>query len=807
MISIFFLENYGLTHNIAKKVSEAGLSLIDFLVKNNIKLYSKQITSSNRNKVFSAIQRWITDDRINTDIFDDVIMLKSVDKFVHSRIFQTNKTISELKIEIELKAKEGNLSVTTNKVNQLINEYENSLSKSEEIRVWEAFVVFLQNPMISIQDIEYYELDSEIFLKLEKMDLIFSDGEIRYLNVENLFEKDIFITYFKIDENMFPKKEDSDKVLSLYDYLKTDFKDKELFLQRINGLTLQEIGDKAGITRERVRQRLTKVKKSLPDLMEVDTYGELYREYEISKEIFINIFNQDEKIYNLLSFLFSKGKKNIIGKILNGDYPQKSKDYVMNVSRKVQIGTDIKIATKENALVEVMKENKDLQTYLTKDEMFYLYNEHVRAYPKLVITKKKNLTAVADNSRSIIKSLSKGYRFFEGDLSYDEVQFLKNIITELSPGAYNMNYVFVNNKDFMEQINILDGSELHNLYHKFNIQIPNMILGRNPEFIFDITSKKDFIFQKIKFFHGRTVDEFVDYLNSDYGLQKLSTKSYLSNNFSDYIENKIIFIDLENYSDIETIFENFLNDEIYLYEDFEKIIKDNSLITKVTPLLISRLGFRNRGTLVIKKKYSSAKNALASKILSGKIFYADKKIYKTQDFYSVLLELEKEFKVIKIGENKYLNTSILKDKGFNFGKFQKFLERIDNFTEYDSYFSIKSLINSGFRDVLIDEGFELITLDRLISILDIFKPVTNSFPTLYHKGDKKFLNDFLLDSLLEYGSVNIEDFTDDINERYGLNLEEASIKYRLLQEGIFYSKELNKVYIYKTDYLDEVYGK
>ena len=172
---------------------------------------------------------------------------------------------------------------------------------------------------------------------------------------------------------------------------------------------------------------------------------------------------------------------------------------------------------------------------------------------------------------------------------------MKNIITELSPGAYNMNYVFVNNKDFMEQINILDGSELHNLYHKFNIQIPNMILGRNPEFIFDITSKKDFIFQKIKFFHGRTVDEFVDYLNSDYGLQKLSTKSYLSNNFSDYIENKIIFIDLENYSDIETIFENFLNDEIYLYEDFEKIIKDNSLITKVTPLLISRLGFRNRG--------------------------------------------------------------------------------------------------------------------------------------------------------------------------------------------------------------------
>ena len=141
------------------------------------------------------------------------------------------------------------------------------------------------------------------------------------------------------------------------------------------------------------------------------------------------------------------------------------------------------------------------------------------------------------------------------------------------------------------------------------------------------------------------------------------------------------------------------------------------------------------------------------------------------------------------------------------GKFQSFVNKVESIVDFNSYFTIKSILDSGFKHDLIDDGFELITLDRLLSTSDLFLSVTSSFPTLYYKGEKKFLNDFLLDLLLEYGNVNLEDFTDDINDKYGLNLEEENIRSRLLQEDVFYSKELNKVYIYKDDYLDEVYGK
>lgn len=119
-----------------------------------------------------------------------------------------------------------------------------------------------------------------------------------------------------------------------------------------------------------------------------------------------------------------------------------------------------------------------------------------------------------------------------------------------------------------------------------------------------------------------------------------------------------------------------------------------------------------------------------------------------------------------------------------------------------------SLINEGFQDKLIEDGFDLISLDRLISTSEMIKAVSLSFPQVYVKDEtKRYINEFLIDNLVNYESVNVEDFTDDINSKYGINLDKYDVQRRLISSGAFYSKELNKVYISKEDYLDEVYGK
>ena len=809
LISIFFLEKFGLSHKIAKSISDAGFTLLDFFVLDNKNLYSQLLTNSKREKVFAAIDSWLNQEQILIDIFDDVIMLSATDINVPKRVFQLDESISNLKNSINLRNYEENeISLTDRKIEKIIDEYNKLLLSTNEVVVWETFIFFLKNISLNVTKMANEKVYINGINQLKSLNLIFKEDETLYLNINNMIKKELIINRFNIDVNKIPKFKKVDSKMTIDDFLSVDFKDKDFFIQRINGSTLQEIATKHGLTRERVRQKLQKIEKNLPELRELEKYSTLFQEYNITKEVFINIFDKDERIYNLMSCLYSKGEKNIIDEILNGEYPQTSKDYILNAMNKVKIGEEVKIATRENALIEVMKENKDLQKYISKEDLVILYSEYVKDYPKLKIVNERSLFNIADKDKNIIKSIFKGYRIYETDLSEEIIEKLKHIIIVLPPGNYSMDYIFNHNKDFMEEINIMDGSELHNLFLRHEILVENMVLGRNPQFSLGISSKEEFIFQEMISFHGRDLDEFVDYININFGLLKTSFKAYLSVEFPEYISNKKILIDSEDYSEIKKLMEGLLTEKIYIPEDFNKIITDNTSIKTVTHVLINQLGFRVRGSLIVDKKYISCKDAFISIILSEKIFSPEsEKIFKTNDFFTAIYSLEREFKILKIGENRYLNTAVLKARGYDFSKFKSFIAEVEKTIQDNEYFTIISLLNDGFEHEILEDGFDLVTLDRLISISHVLKSVNNSFPTLYYKGAKKFVNDFLLDLLLEYGSINVEDFTDDINDKYGLNLDEENVRYRLQQEEVFYSKELNKMYIYKNDYLDEVYGK
>lgn len=809
MISIFFLEKFGLSHKNAKSISDAGFTLLDFFVLDNKNIYSQLLSNSKREKIFAAIDSWLNQEQILMDIFDDVIMLSATGNSVPKRVFQLDESISKLREIMKSRYNEENeISITDRKIEKIIDEYSKLLLTTNEVVIWETFRFFLKNISLNITNIANEKVDVEGINQLKALNLIFEESETLYLNINNIIKKELIINYFKIDIDKIPNMEKVVSTMTIDDFLTVDFKDKNFFIQRINGSTLQEIGIKHGLTKERVRQKLQKIEKNLPELRELEKYSTLFQEYNITKEVFVNIFDKDERIYNLMSCLYPKGEKNIIDEILNGDYPQTSKDYILNAMNKVKIGEKVKIATRENALVEVMKENKDLQKYISKEDLVILYSEYVKDYPKLMIVNERSLFNIADKDKNIIKSIFKGYRIYEANLSKDIIEKLKNIILVLPPGNYSMDYIFNNNKEFMEEINIMDGSELHNLFLRHEILVENMVLGRNPQFSLGISSKEEFIFQEMISFHGRDLDEFVDYIHVKFGLQKNSLKAYLSVEFPEYISNKKILIDSEDYSEIKKLMKGLLTEKIYMSEDFNQIIIENTSIKNVTHVLINQLGFRVRGSLIVDKKYLSCKDAFISIILSEKIFSPEnEKVFKTNDFFQAISSLEREFKILKVGENRYLNTSVLKDRGYDFNKFKSFIDKVEKTVKDNEYFTIISLLNNGFEHELLEDGFELVTMDRLISISSGLKSVNMSFPTLYYKGAKKFLNDFLSDLLLEYGSVNVEDFTDDINDKYGLNLDEENVRNRLQQEGAFYSRELNKLYIYKNDYLDEVYGK
>src|SRR5699024_8607512 len=71
---------------------------------------------------------------------------------------------------------------------------------------------------------------------------------------------------------------------------------------RLDGKTLQEIGDQYGITRERVRQLTQKELKKKPRLRE-DKYIYIYDHYDISLEDFILAFDEPSETYYYLEMI------------------------------------------------------------------------------------------------------------------------------------------------------------------------------------------------------------------------------------------------------------------------------------------------------------------------------------------------------------------------------------------------------------------------------------------------------------------------------------------------------------------------
>ncbi|MFI3150435.1 hypothetical protein ODU13_03035 [Streptococcus suis] len=836
-LTLFFLRKFGLTKYLAQSYSELGIELLDFFVK--YEKFNKNLTRGKYNKICRMIYQNFVE-IMNKDITDEIFLLESVGANIESTKlhYNTNSIVKFSEFIIHKCSDEIESTVKLQKAKKFLNLYKQQLLKDdvrEELNRWNLFCHFISNHTIRLNDKLITENEKTVNQLIE-MGLVIKFEENVILNLNYINFSDKFNKYFgislenysvelqgiieardriEVNQNEIPKIKVSTNAekaplvpISLERFLVTDFKDKEIFILKLSGLTLQEIGDRYNITRERVRQRLKKVLSKLPLISEIEEYKDVFCKYEITKDLFERVFNADDRVYELLNLVCKKGKLDFADYIINNDFDSEIKDFVLRKKRKIQISDKVRRATKINALEEVLKDNIDTQAYFTPEEIWYLYNEYVKDYQSLRISNLRSLLALADRSLHIIKSINEGYRYFHYDNTIEISDKLIDLFKDLELGPYNMDFIYSSNYEFLSSIGFNDGSELHNFLLKSGIKIPFVNLGRNPEFVYGPKSKKEYLLNEIMLNSGKSFDKFVDELNNRFGLQKNSIASYLWTEFPEYLQKGMIIFDKEDYSLLKEKLGIYLTEGIYIKDDFIKILKDKLDFKDITPKLIFDLGFLDRGALIISNKYKSAKDALKNKILENKMFTPDENpIYKTNDYYSTLYSLEKEFRVLKVGESCYLNTDILYNRDFSFEVLSSFIGKVEQFVNDGTYFTIRQLLDSGFCHKILDYGFELITMDRLIGFSDKVTSVNMSFPTLYFKGEKRTMTDFLVDQLLEVGKIGIEDFTDDLNQKYSLNLDEDNVKYRLLEHGVFYSQELGKLYIYKDDYLDEVYGK
>ena len=264
----------------------------------------------------------------------------------------------------------------------------------------------------------------------------------------------------------------------------------EIFVRRLKGESLQEIGDTFELTRERVRQILSKMAKKMPCLYE-DYYKFPYEYFKFSKSAFNSVFPECGAIgYEYLSIRYKKGKELISDESVErytGFFKERMVEYLQEeILRK-----DKRHVTRSEMIYRVLMSNSDHA--MTIDEFEKEYYEYLtrKNYPqdRLAI----NIRTVTNRLRTsphVVFDKDNRLRYSEADpkIIWNNIDFNQYRDMIISAELIYRDYI-----ELMEELDIRDGYELFyiiksslgNCENKdFDIncrRVPVMVLGNGDE--------------------------------------------------------------------------------------------------------------------------------------------------------------------------------------------------------------------------------------------------------------------------------------------------------------------------------------
>lgn len=641
---------------------------------------------------------------------------------------------------------------------------------------------------------------------LEESFIQFSENTFYFLS--NIYYKTEFVNTSKKDSEIM---DDHKEEIPLVELLKSNFKDKELLLLRLQGNTLEEIGVLYNVSRERIRQRQTRVLKNIPRVSEVNKYKEIFCQYNLTKDDFILLFNEDGKVFEFLNLILKKGNEDVSQLILKSkEIPGSQKiEYLVKEKYFLNRFGELEKLSKRLLIEELLYKHKS--HVFTSQEFLELYQEEIKKYPgqNLEITSPQAIDGMVSRSKYVIKTYKLSFRYYDLTLNNDD-EYFRELVINLEEGSYSMGKIFREYSELMQLFDIRDEYELHNFYKRRSELLPETIkLRRSPEFDVGKKSKKDVVRDILLQFSGQELENVIDYLFSEFGFRKNTMASFISANFREFIaENNKIENQLIQVSDdtIQSMKENLVH-PVYLKKQVNSIFKENNIPFNTNTL--GNLGYYLTGNIVFLKTYNNRKNAIQSLIQKNEIWrMGESELENSEEMKHLIYQMEKDLDIVAIDEKIYANISFLNSKGVKKEILSDFIHKVYNALPNGSYFTFKTLKDSGFSHTLFELGFENIFYERLLISSGLFNTINRKQPILFAKGKEHphSLNQFLEEEVYLYGtSVDIYDFRDDLFEKYGIELDVLDIRYRIEKTGIYYSDYLEKLFNNKEEYLDEVY--
>lgn len=610
------------------------------------------------------------------------------------------------------------------------------------------------------------------------------------------------------------------KNLTIEEYIKTidDDNTREIVFNRIDNWSLEEIGIKFKLSRERVRQKII----FLQDLNLWEDYFKSYFEkYDWNKEALRKIFNLSSYSYNYLKQKYKKGTEHIFNFFYEEDISKDIRKRAFEYNHEYGIYSDGKFILKKRKnilehLLKVFCSKKEYMLDEFKQKYFEFLNNHKIINDSDFVFNERYFESAIANSYNVIWKYKKRFRYYDiSAINIDEllhdINFFSFNNLEIATDIFFKNYSDI----LIDKWDIRDEYELHNILKKrmaddpvYNdkvtfLRMPNISIGK--------ANRQEQVKKLLFTFSPILITDFAKKYQELYGVKTQNVISNYLEFIKEYIDGNFLDIPYQTLNDEEIqLFKKNLCKPYYTYDEI------TSEFTSIFPLKntnyinaynLKKLGFNLASKIIYKNEFSSVSSLFKS--LFNKLEFFEKKdfinVANYGSFINICEELKSNFEIIQYKKNQYMNYSTFYEK-YKISKslIEDFIYKCIEFSQRE-YFTIHSLIKNGFYHELFkfqfDEYFYISLLKtnkrfkfiNLVSEKCVFKRSTNPYSfvdfieSLIDKKSKIYLNDFL--KMLE--------------EVYGLLIEKYKVIVAFREMNAFYCSTTERIYFDYDEYCNE----
>ena len=612
---------------------------------------------------------------------------------------------------------------------------------------------------------------------------------------------------------------------------KVSERNRALIADRLSGQTLEAVGRKYDLTRERVRQITKNSINTVRSVLEADSgmgrfdedyFLYFYQTYQFDKRDAAEWFGLSPASLSYLALMAEKGGSHPLEEA-PGD-PQLGvglRQRVRNYLNRDKLFLDGQWIPKKRAELE-----EYVVTHLCRDSVsFSEFTERYNAflcehrvpydvkiyYSDAVLRTRKNRLSEA---HFLLWKHGEMLRAYDVDgRSYEEL-FAGLRLDEYENIELSTWKLFEENPELMVRYDLRDHYELHNLLRKVlpDGSFHDLKIEHTPNICFGSFDRDAALLDLMVNNAPISQTELAELIRREYGYDPGITIAGYLVPLSNYYHRGIYSIDQKTMTaEHQKTLLTVLEDDFYYIDELKHIysrLVPGADTDEINPYNLKQMGFTVLSRYAF-RNYDSLDALLRDMLTRSDLLDISelrKRFTYAQAFSAVLNNLKRELEIMEYEPNRLISIRKLNSAGVERSDLTDFCDAVYAYLEDGAYFTAKSLRLSGFSSEFYELGFSdwfygsLLRSDPRFSYCQAYKTI------ILRKGTGDLLfRDFETALIREAGSIDVYDLQRELEETYGCIVpDRLELFYMVAGSKVFRDRHMDRLYDSEERYWREV---